>query len=249
MKLIKRKDWGARLRREFRTLPSARGVKIHYMGSPVNVALMNDHARCALLVRSVQNAHMDDNGWSDIAYNFLVCPHGEVFEGRGIYVESAANGPGLNKGHFAVAALLGNAGLTHPTNAMLHGLRDAIEFLREHGAGNEIRGHRDGYSTDCPGPVLYAWVREGAPRPPEDEVSAADVWNHPIDTGDGKAPWKAATVLGHLEKEQDTIKAELAAMRAEVAEIAALIRSGHPAASAPAAPVGRQDASSGSASG
>jgi peptidoglycan hydrolase-like protein with peptidoglycan-binding domain len=32
-------------------------------------------------------------------------------------------------------------------------------------AGNEIKGHRDGYSTDCPGPKLYAWVKAGAPRP------------------------------------------------------------------------------------
>jgi hypothetical protein len=49
---------------------------------------------------------------------------------------------------------------------MLNGIRDAIEWLRSQGdAGNEIKGHRDGYDTDCPGPKLYAWVKAGAPQP------------------------------------------------------------------------------------
>ena len=48
----------------------------------------------------------------------------------------------------------------------VNGVLDAIDYLRENGgAGKEIKGHRDAYSTDCPGEVLYAWVRKGAPRP------------------------------------------------------------------------------------
>lgn len=49
---------------------------------------------------------------------------------------------------------------------MLGALLDAIEWLRQDGgAGPEIKGHRDGYPTDCPGDPLYAWVQAGAPRP------------------------------------------------------------------------------------
>jgi hypothetical protein len=48
---------------------------------------------------------------------------------------------------------------------MLGAIRDGIELLRKHGAGNEIKGHRDGYATACPGGPLYAWVQKGAPRP------------------------------------------------------------------------------------
>ena len=36
-----------------------------------------DHTRCTGVVRSIQSFHMDGNGWNDIAYNFLVCPHGK----------------------------------------------------------------------------------------------------------------------------------------------------------------------------
>src|SRR5690606_6603240 len=78
----------------------------------------------------------------------------------------AANGPGLNTGHYAVLGLVGSSGLVVPPDDMLHGIRDAIEYLREvGGAGPEIKGHRDGYATECPGEHLYAWVRRGAPRP------------------------------------------------------------------------------------
>ncbi|WP_239103379.1 peptidoglycan recognition protein family protein [Microbispora corallina] len=62
--------------------------------------------------------------------------------------------------------LVGNAGLVEPNDAMLLGILDPIAWLRREGAaGHEIKGHRDGYSTDCPGPKLYAWVKAGAPRP------------------------------------------------------------------------------------
>ncbi|MFI6813876.1 peptidoglycan-binding protein [Nonomuraea sp. NPDC050328] len=97
---------------------------------------------------------------------YLACPHRMVFEGRGLHHLPAANGAGLNAAHYAVLGLVGNSGLVQPPDGVLHGIRDAIEFLRSHGhAGNEIKGHRDGFNTDCPGDALYAWVRRGAPRP------------------------------------------------------------------------------------
>ncbi|GAA0941432.1 peptidoglycan-binding protein [Nonomuraea longicatena] len=97
---------------------------------------------------------------------YVACPHRKVFEGRGAHHLPAANGAGLNSGHYAVLGLVGNAGLVEPPDAMLDGILDAIEYLRQRGgAGSEIKGHRDGYSTDCPGDPLYSWVRRGAPRP------------------------------------------------------------------------------------
>ncbi|WP_176955774.1 N-acetylmuramoyl-L-alanine amidase [Sinosporangium album] len=108
---------------------------------------------------------MDGNGWSDIAYNLLVCEHGIIWEGRGARVMSAANGEGRNTDHYAVCALLGTCGLVEPTDEILTGLRGAIDYLRQRGAGDEVLGHRDGYATSCPGEPLYAWVRAGAVRP------------------------------------------------------------------------------------
>ncbi len=165
--LVPRKDWGARAPRgSYSTLRSTRGVKVHYTGGRVDPAIVNDHARCVTLVRQIQNSHMDGNGWMDIGYSLVACPHRKVFVGRGANRVPAANGPGLNSGHYAVLGLVGSSGLTQPPDDMLHGILDAIEYLRENGgAGREIKGHRDGYATECPGEPLYSWVRRGAPRP------------------------------------------------------------------------------------
>lgn len=165
MKLITRKAWGARPPKvALARLASTHGVKVHYTGMPIKLGMT--HGECPALVRRIQNDHMDSNGWNDLGYTALVCPHGFVFEGRGLHHLPAANGAGLNAAHYAVCGLVGNSGLVDPSDAMLNGIRDAIEWLRSKGdAGNEIKGHRDGYSTDCPGPKLYPWVQSGAPRP------------------------------------------------------------------------------------
>jgi len=167
VKFVTRRQWGARSpRSQASYLASTRGVKVHYTGSYVDPRLKDDHTRCAAMARQIQNGHMDGNGWNDVGYSFLVCPHRYVFEGRGLHRLPAANGPGLNTGHYAVLGMVGNKGLITPTDDMLHGIRDAIEYVREKGgAGREVKGHRDGYSTDCPGAKLYAWVKDGAPRP------------------------------------------------------------------------------------
>jgi hypothetical protein len=86
--------------------------------------------------------------------------------GRGPHALPAANGPGLNTGHYAVLALVGSEGHTQPTTGLLQGIWDAIDYLRAEGdAGKEIKGHRDGFSTSCPGQPLYDWIKQGAPRP------------------------------------------------------------------------------------
>jgi hypothetical protein len=145
-----------------------RGVKVHYEGTAVSVDLLKDHAKCLAEWEAIRRSHLANarENYADVAYNYAACPHGYLLEGRGIGKRAGANGSAvLNQQHYAIVALLGNKGLTEPTNAMLHAIRDGIELLRKHGAGNEIKGHRDGYATACPGDTLYAWVQKGAPRP------------------------------------------------------------------------------------
>ncbi|MEV7006857.1 peptidoglycan-binding protein [Streptosporangium sp. NPDC051022] len=182
MALISRRDWGARAPRgPYTSLTHTKGVKVHYIGDHVDPRLLTDHDRCLAVMRQIQNHHMDGNGWTDFAYNLAVCPHGDLLMGRGAGHMSAANGPGRNHDHYAVLGMLGSTGLTDPTDAMLNGIRDAIDYLREHGgAGKEIKGHRDGYSTSCPGAALYAWVKAGAPRPDGGSSSPSTTWTETL---------------------------------------------------------------------
>ncbi|MEU5077112.1 N-acetylmuramoyl-L-alanine amidase [Streptomyces asoensis] len=150
------------------TQTSTKGVKIHYEGTEVSTKLLADHAACIAEWKAIRKSHLANTkeNYSDVAYNYAACPHGYLLEGRGIGKRTGANGnQDLNKGHYAIVGLVGSEGLTEPTDAMLSAIRDGIELLREHGAGTEIRGHRDGYATSCPGGPLYAWVQKGAPRP------------------------------------------------------------------------------------
>lgn len=200
--LVTRREWGARAPRgSYGRLSSTKGVKVHYTGGQVSPGIVDNHDKCVTLVKSIQNQHMDGNGWIDVGYSLLVCPHRKVFEGRGAKHLPAANGEGLNSGHYAVLGMVGSSGLTKPNDAMLHGIVDAIEYLRaEGGAGKEVKGHQDGYSTSCPGEPLYKWVRAGAhrpkastpPKPPEKPIKV--VW-------DGDVPRWPGRVLAHDENE------------------------------------------------
>lgn len=150
---------------------TAKGVKIHYEGTEVRI---DKHSECIALVRAIRKAHLANKveNYSDIAYNLLVCKHGTVFEGRGKRKRTGANGnQDLNKAHYAICALLGSKGDIEPTGEMVEGIKWGIAYLRGYGAGKEIKGHKDGYATACPGPALYALVKAGklepdTPKPP-----------------------------------------------------------------------------------
>ncbi|MER6830865.1 N-acetylmuramoyl-L-alanine amidase [Streptosporangium sp. NPDC000563] len=168
--LITRKEWGARPPRGAYTyLASTKGVKVHYTGGSVDPDIVNDHGMCIRLMQSFQNQHMDSNRWIDLGYTAAACPHRKVFEGRGPHHVPAANGAGLNSAHYAVLALVGSSGFVKPNDGVLWGVLDAIAYLRSRGAaGNDLKGHKDGYSTSCPGEPLHAWVRKGCPAPTGD---------------------------------------------------------------------------------
>lgn len=147
---------------------STLGVKVHYEGTTVSTRLLTDHNACITEWKNIRESHLANvkENYSDVAYNYAACAHGYLLEGRGIGRRTGANGnQPLNKAHYAIVGLVGSAGVTQPTDAMLGAIRDGIDLLRAHGAGNEIKGHKDGYATDCPGGPLYAWVQKGAPRP------------------------------------------------------------------------------------
>jgi len=159
MSFITRAQWGARPPKSNGNTISAHplGVAVHY--SAANLGSSPD-SLCDDKVRGIQNYHIDHNGWADIAYSFLVCPHGNVFEGRGTGKGSAANGTTVgNLNWYAVCALGGPADT--PSVLMLAGIGTAIGLCRQAGANSRVIGHRDLFATACPGVALYAYVTAG----------------------------------------------------------------------------------------
>lgn len=157
MNFVSRAQWGARAPRKGNSLsPRPKGVAVHWNGPKMG---SRDHSKCAAAVRGIQSFHMHTRGWADIAYSYLVCEHGYVFEGRGLYVGSAANGSTqANLDYYAVMALVGEGDKV--TEALLDGIADAVAVCRQR-AGNEVCGHRDRFGTECPGDELYRHVKAG----------------------------------------------------------------------------------------
>lgn len=232
------------------TQTTTKGVKVHYEGTAVSTRLLTDHDACITEWKAIRKSHLANTveNYSDIAYNYGACPHGYLLEGRGLRKRTGANGnQPLNIAHYAIVGLVGSEGLTKPTDAMLNAIRDGIELLRRNGAGTEIKGHRDGYATACPGPDLYAWVQKGAPRPadpakpatnpkPETDMDLSDqitlgAWvkeQWPDDDGltDGKIAVNTALGSGyaHARRASDNTTAILAQLGAQKATIDELVK-------------------------
>lgn len=158
MNLITRSQWRAKPPSRGANSIAARplGTTIHWEGPKIGTF---PHDACADKVRGIQVFHMNTRGWADIAYNYIVCPHGYVFEGRGLNVGSGANGTTqANYDWYAVCALTGEGDPTTP--ALLSGIADAVALCQTR-AASKVNGHRDHFSTACPGPELYAAVQAG----------------------------------------------------------------------------------------
>jgi len=143
----------------------AAGVFIHHRGPTNPLATdYNTEEECLRDIAGVFEDHIDEfNG--DIAYNFLICLHGNVYTGRG-YERGEANqglappidGYGRNAGFYSICGLLRS---NHtPTEAMVRSYRNLIDHLRNEAprrTGLRILPHKFQYDTECPGNLtMYA---------------------------------------------------------------------------------------------
>lgn len=167
MAFINRAGWAARSPKSRVNATMNRPSTGHWNGPAVRVAgkVTWSHDRCFALVRGIQNFHMDSRGWADIAYNFVVCPHGHIFEGRGRNVRNGANGTSAaNANSHAIMWL---SGQTNPfTDGEKLGYRQAQNHVATGTtAPDSSVGHRDHKATECPGAERYSWLRGKQPIP------------------------------------------------------------------------------------
>lgn len=171
MQLVKRSafGWGATGASYARP---TRGLVIHYDGSDQGLA-GKEHGACVDYWRRTRKFHMGANrGWSDIGYSFGCCPHGKVFEGRGLNRIQAAQ-PGGNDTWYSVTLMSGPH--EDPTPAQIDAVRELRAWLMDMGVGALVKGHRDFYSTSCPGDRLFRLVKDGTfTRPPSGAASTPE---------------------------------------------------------------------------
>jgi hypothetical protein len=152
LEIVSRAEWGARPPTSKVTGDVVIETFLHHTaGSGGGVVYM----------RAIQDYHMDVQGWSDIAYNFVVDPNSlVVYEGRGWGVR-----PGSQKSHNIgtwSVCVMGNYQTKQPTQ----GLLETIAGLINLGAGLGhiplvlTGGHKDApdQSTSCPGQNLHSQI-------------------------------------------------------------------------------------------
>lgn len=163
IEIIPRSAWGARAPRS-RVTVSWAGLRTLWVHHSEGTVPGDDIAEEKAVVRGIQNFHMDDpkHQWRDIGYAFLIAPSGRIYEGRGVGVD-AAHCPGHN-GEPSVC-LLGKYQSVPPSEAA----RRAVWALADHLGLSDLNGHRQGFSTSCPGDATMRTLVD-APRPPKEPI-------------------------------------------------------------------------------
>jgi len=200
------------------------GLVIHYDGSAQGLA-GKAHSACVDYWKRTRTFHTGANrGWVDIGYSFGACPHGYVFEGRGLDRVQAAQ-PGGNSSWYSVT-LMGGPG-ERPTDAQIDAVRQLRAWLMSKGAAGAVKGHRDFFSTSCPGDVLYRMVKDGTfTRPPsgggqeeDDMPTPKELWRHelPVPFGSKENPeWQAGNVLVNTAKWTREVRETVAGLGAKL---------------------------------
>lgn len=165
---ITRTEWGARIHHGTPTrlvAAEVRGLALHWpaMGrKPVRGI-----PEVSRLLRGWQAYHMDDRGWSDIAYQEAVDQDGNTYLLRGLGVRSAANGDQAVNAAWGALLLVLAEGET-PSTEMIQAVRRRVLAQRALFPGaKRVVGHAHvrPEPTSCPGPIVLDMLAKGVFEP------------------------------------------------------------------------------------
>ncbi|MGM0579855.1 MAG: N-acetylmuramoyl-L-alanine amidase [Bacteroidota bacterium] len=172
--VVQQSEWRAGLPEPSynRSFTSTENMIVHHSAGSNNIS---DFTQA---VRDIYIFHTEENGWSDIGYNYLVAPDGVIYAGRdpdtGAQDEViGAHFCGSNSNTMGVC-LLGNYETVEPTSNMLESLEEVLSWKafkdklnplesNSHPLNSNldvIAGHRDGCNTLCPGENVYKRLQD-----------------------------------------------------------------------------------------
>ena len=147
------------------TVSRVEGAVLHWPG--MGARRLESQAEVASALRGWQAYHMDDRGWSDIAYQVAVDQAGRAWTLRGMHEQSGANGNNDVNERFGAILLVVGTGEA-PSPALIATTREVIRDFREiYPDGTAIKPHSAvrPAGTDCPGDAVRALIESGAFEP------------------------------------------------------------------------------------
>jgi hypothetical protein len=168
-RIISRKGWGAN--EAWATRDTAYQKPTHFV---IHHTVTPNHPQDpAYIVRAIYQYHALSRGWGDIGYNFLIDEQGNIYEGRkggdGVVGIHAGD---YNYGSIGIA-LLGDYRTVEMTPAMKEALVALMAWEADRLGINPVQssffvhrdfpnvvGHRDLWSTVCPGDKVYQALPE-----------------------------------------------------------------------------------------
>ncbi|HTW15129.1 MAG TPA: N-acetylmuramoyl-L-alanine amidase [Nocardioides sp.] len=158
-----RRAWGARPAKGGpgrADVDDVEGIVLHWPAITKKVRGVESVKRA---LRGWQDYHMDDRGWSDIAYQEAIDQDGNVYGLRNLHTQPGANGDTSANQRYGALLLILAPG-EEPTPAMIRAVRRRVKRHRVIAPkARRIRGHSEvrPEPTSCPGPIVQRLIRAG----------------------------------------------------------------------------------------
>ena len=111
------------------------------------------------IMQRTRDFHVNTKGWTDIAYNFMLDPDGDLWEGRGL-----KHRPGATKGqnHRTMAVcVMGNYSEQFFSLQLQQSLATTIQAVKfTHHRINTVSAHSRWAATDCPGMNIRKYLAD-----------------------------------------------------------------------------------------
>jgi hypothetical protein len=120
---------------------------------------------CGAQIHMIQRDHMNNRGYGDIGYHYVIDPSGRIWQGRDARYQGAHASGDNNVGNLGIC-LLGNfvrGKKGHgPTDAQVLSMRQLVGALmkRYRFGADDVFCHSDFKATDCPGPLMEPVVAQ-----------------------------------------------------------------------------------------
>ena len=170
--VVSRRQWNARDPDKTCGVPhTPRRMTIHHTYRPAD-----DGGDPARRMRQMQAFHIDNRGWCDIGYHFVVSQSGRIFQGRSTEKRTGAHVGGENDGNIGTA-LIGDYQNNPVIGRQLRAASEIVGWIhRTYGIPlnrRTVKGHREwpGQRTSCPGdnllprlPDILRWASQQPSR-------------------------------------------------------------------------------------